>query len=320
MLQRLLGQLGPGDPRNPRAQQTGTVLTLNLALEAHFAEKPHRPRTIEGYRYHLANYMSDMRTLPVSQITRQMLRERYAYLKINHGETTAASTMRTVKAIINTALRVDETLTANPAAALYIPSPKRRKVAPLDLGLWWKRVHELPPIRRDLHITMMLTGARRTSILLLRRADVDIENEILTLTHMKTSDEPLTLPIGPFLTRVLKARLEEDKDLDSPWLWPSPNSESGRIVEPRARGLPGPHQYRHHARTYYIGAGVPYAQSALLLGHKLPGATGAYVHLAHLVEDLREHTRTLENYVFERIRKAKTQKETRKPQSEIDPT
>ena len=63
-------------------------------------------------------------------------------------------------------------------------------------------------------------------------------------------------------------------------------------------GLPSPHEYRHHARTLYIAAGVPYAESALLLGQKLPGASGGYVHAQHLVEQLRPHAQALEDLVF----------------------
>ena len=47
----------------------------------------------------------------------------------------------------------------------------------------------------------------------------------------------------------------------------------------------------------YIAAGVPYAESALLLGQRLPGASGGYVHAEHLVEHLRPHAQALENRI-----------------------
>ena len=47
-----------------------------------------------------------------------------------------------------------------------------------------------------------------------------------------------------------------------------------------------------------IAAGIPYAESALLLGQKLPGASGGYVHAAHLTEALRPHAQKLEEYVL----------------------
>lgn len=292
----LMSQIQSGIDPTDGPEETG--ITLERALEAHLTEKTHRPRTEEGYRYHLDHYLKHWRKKAVADISRQMVRDLYGELKRKHGETTAASVMRTLRAIVNTAMRIDETLVGNPVAALHVPSTKRRKVAPLDLAAWWGRVIALSPARRDLHVAMLLTGARRSSILQVKREDVDVDRAVLTLTHMKTSDEPLQLPMGFRLAAILQQRMDADEPLASEWLWPSPSSRSGHVVEPREDGLPSPHEYRHHARTLYIAAGVPYAESALLLGQKLPGASGGYVHAHHLVEQLRPHAQALEDMVF----------------------
>lgn len=104
--------------------------------------------------------------------------------------------------------------------------------------------------------------------------------------------------MGKALTARLKDRLAADTPLNSEWLWPSATSASGHIEEPKEAGLPSPHEYRHHARTLFIASGVPYAESALLLGQKLPGASGGYVHAEHLVEHLRQHAQALEYFVY----------------------
>lgn len=292
----LMSQIQSGIDPTDGPDETG--ITLERALEAHLTEKPHRPRTEEGYRYHLDHYLKAWRKKAVADISRQMVRDLFGELKRKHGETTAASVMRTLRAVVNTAMRIDETLVGNPVAALHVPSTKRRKVAPLDLTAWWKDVLRLSPVRRDLHISMLLTGARRSSILQVRRDDVDAKKAVLTLTHMKTSDEALQLPMGSRLATILAHRMRTDEPLASEWLWPSVTSRSGHIEEPKEKGLPSPHEYRHHARTLYIAAGVPYAESALLLGQKLPGASGGYVHAQHLVEQLRVHAQVLEDMVF----------------------
>jgi integrase len=292
----IMSQIQSGiDPTEGPAE---TGITLERAMDAHIEEKPLRARTEEGYRYHLNYYLKHWKKKAVADISRQMVRDLYAELKRKHGNTTAGSVMRTLRAVVNTAMRIDETLTGNPVAALYVPSNKRRKVAPLDIPGWWERVMLLKAQRRDLHLAMLLTGARRSSILQVKREDVDLDRQILTLTHMKTSDEALQIPIGDRLAKVLKARMRADEPLSSEWLWPSPNSRSGHIAEPRDDGLPSPHEYRHHARTLYIAAGVPYAESALLLGQKLPGASGGYVHAEHLVEQLRPYVQRLEDMIF----------------------
>lgn len=234
----------------------------------------------------------------MADITRAEVRELYEKLKEQRGQTTASCVMRTLRAVINTAMRMDETITSNPVQALRVPTSNRREVDALDLAAWWGELGKLAPVRRDLHVAMMLTGARRSSILQVRRDDVDVVRGIITFRHMKTGGQ-MMFPMGSRLTAVLKARLEADEPLNSSWLWPSPLSECGHITEPKEqrRALPSPHEYRHHARTLFIASGVPYAESALLLGQRLPGASGGYVHAEHLLEHLRPHAQALEDLV-----------------------
>lgn len=283
---------------DPSAGPDETGVTLSAALDAHLSEKAFSPKTEEGYRYHLSQYLSRFRNRAVADISRQEVRELFGRLKSRHGETTAGNVMRTLRAIINTAMRMDETIPANPVAALRVPTNRRRQVEPLDLGDWWERVDRLPSMRRDLHLFMLLTGARRSSVLNVKREDVDIEGLVLRFRHMKVGGQML-FPMGERLTEMLASRMIDDEPFASEWLWPSPESATGHIVEPRVKGFPSPHEYRHHARTLFIASGVPYAESALLLGQKLPGASGGYVHAEHLVDHLRVHAQALEDHVYE---------------------
>ena len=109
------------------------------------------------------------------------------------------------------------------------------------------------------------------------------------------------LPMGQRLTKMLRTRLAADKVLGSEWLWPSPTSACGHAVEPKERrhaDLPGSQEYRHLARTLFISSRAPYAESALLLGQKLPGPSGGYIHPEHLIEHLRPFMQALEDRVF----------------------
>jgi integrase len=79
---------------------------------------------------------------------------------------------------------------------------------------------------------MLLTVARRSSILNVRRADVDLDRSVLTFRHMKIGG-PMMLPMGWRLTEMLKTRLAADIVLGSEWLWPSPTSACGHAVDAR---------------------------------------------------------------------------------------
>lgn len=284
---------------DPTAKPEESGMTLSQALNIHLGEKPFRTATEESYRYNVDHYLARYRNRAVTDLSRSEVRDIYDRLREKSGQTTATCVMRTLRAVINTAMRMDETIAANPVSALRIPNPKRREVDGLDLSAWWRASEGLSPIRRDLHRAMLLTGARRSSILQVKRADIDLDRNIMTFTHMKTGGKML-FPMGSWLAAMIRDRLAQDEPLNNPWLWPSPMSACGHVTEPREDGpdLPSPHEYRHHARTLFIAAGVPYAESALLLGQRLPGASGGYVHAEHLVEHLRPHAQALEDKVL----------------------
>lgn len=287
---------------DPTARPRESAMTVKEAFEAHVSERELRATTEASYRDHLDRCLRRVRGRAVVDLSRQEVRDLFQELKSRHGTTTAAGAMRTLRAVINTAMRIDETIASNPVVAVRIPVPKPRQVEEIDYPDWWRRCELLSPVRRDLQRTMMLTGARKTTLLLLERRDVDLDGRTLRFRHMKVGGE-IRYPMGRFLTEMLRQRMDADVPLRSRWLWPSPTSESGRTVEAKersAKGLPSPHEYRHLNRTLAIAAGVPYAESALLLGHRLPGATGGYVHREHLVEHLRPYAQAIEDLVLTR--------------------
>lgn len=293
----LMSVIQSGVDPTARPQESG--ITLAEALEKHLGEKPLREATVTSYRYNVDHYMARFKNKAVADLTRPVVRDFYDGLRTKAGQTTATCVMRTLRAVINTAMRIDETLTSNPVASIRIPNPPSRQVDPIDLATWWAETETLSPIRRDLNRAFLLTGARRTSLLTVRREDVDRERGTIHFRHMKVGGQ-LLFPMGKWLTETIRARMAEDEPLNSPWLWASPTSASGRVEEPKEgrKDLPSPHEYRHLARTMFIAAGVPYAESALLLGQKLPGASGGYVHAEHLVEHLRPMAQALETKVL----------------------
>jgi integrase len=294
----IMSQIQSGIDPSAKTEETG--ITLKQALETHLSEKTFSPATEESYRYTVDHNLVHFRGRAVADITRADVRRLFDEMKVKRGMTSACGAMRVLRALINTAMRVDETIQSNPCAALRIPAPPKRQVDLLDLEAWWIETEKLSPIRRDLHRAMLLTGARRSSILRVRRDDVDVERKVMTFRHMKVGGA-MVLPLGDRLAEMLKARMAEDEPLNNEWLWPSLTSSCQHVVEPkeaRKAKLPSPHEYRHLARTLLIASGAPYAESALLLGQTLPGASGGYVHREHLVEHLRPFIQALEDKVF----------------------
>lgn len=282
---------------DPTAGVASTGITLEKVLAEHLKERNLSAATVKGYTYHMDHYLKGLRKRAVADITRQDCRDLLETLTRKHGKTTGGSVMRTVRALVNTAKRHDETITVNPVDAIRVPATPKRKVDELDLAGFWATTEAMSGVMRDLQRAFLLTGARRTSLLNVRRDDFDAEKGVITFRHMKVGGA-WSFPTGRWLTAVLIARMEEDAPLASEWLWPSPTAEAGHITEPKREGVPSPHALRHHCRTGMIAAGVPYAEGALLLGQRLPGASGGYVHQTHLVEALRPHAQALEDHLL----------------------
>ena len=222
---------------DPTAGPESTGITLEQALKEHLKERELSEATVRNYQYHMENYLGRLRRRAVSDITRQDCRELMDRLTKRHGKTTGGSVMRTVRALVNTARRHDETIGANPVDAIRVPATPKREVGELDVAGFWETSGAMPPMVRDVQRTFLLTGARRTSLLGVRREDFDPERGVLTFTHMKTGGS-WSFPTGRWLAATLVARMEEDEPLASPWLWPSPSASSGHLIEPRRAGVP----------------------------------------------------------------------------------
>lgn len=285
---------------DPTARPNDTGITLSEVMDIYEDGRDLSPRTLEGYRYWLDKYLKPLRNRAVSDITRSDVRDLNDTIKRRSGDTSAAAAMRTLRLLINEARRIDETIGENPVCAIRIPQTRQRQVDDINLSEWWSITEELPAIRRDMHRMFMFSGLRRESLLTIQKADVDLDAGIVLVRHMK-SRRPFHLPLSDFMAELLERRMAEDVRLGSEWLWPSRNSKSGRITEPKEEDCPSPHAYRHLWRTQAIAAGVPYAESALLLDQRLPGASGGYVHQQHLANHLKKYQQMVTDHLREMI-------------------
>jgi hypothetical protein len=159
-VRELMSQIQSGIDPTSKPDETG--ITLKQALEIHLSERAFRPSTEGSYRYNVDHQLVRFRGRAVADLTRADVRELFEEMKTKRGTTTAGGAMRVLRALINTARRVDETIGSNPCSSLRIPAPPKRRVEMLDIARWWIETDKLTPMRRDLHRAMLLTGARRS--------------------------------------------------------------------------------------------------------------------------------------------------------------
>jgi len=110
---------------DPTAKPAETGITLAAALEEHIGERNLSARTEESYRDHLDRLLTRYRKRAVTDITRQEVRDLFDELKRKHGVNSAAGAMRTLRAVINTARRIDETIGGNPVDGVRVPAPRK---------------------------------------------------------------------------------------------------------------------------------------------------------------------------------------------------
>lgn len=303
----LVGMRAGRNPNEERRRAKARGITLRQALELHLAAKPLADRTKDGYRYNLELYVSDWLDRPLAELgaDRAGVRERHTKITAKHGGPSADNVYRVLRAVYNRGLREHPDLPPNPTANVDYHGLKRRKVD-VDaerLRAWGKAVLGLHPVRRDLHLFMILTGMRRTSACEARVADLDLDARRLHVPKPKGgASRAFDLPLSEPIADLLGQRLSEGPRLHrkSPWLFPA-DSKSGHVAEVaqwELDGLTG-HALRHTYATLALQAGVPIAELKFLLNHAAGNVTMGYLNPT--LHHLRGYQEKASAYVLEAL-------------------
>lgn len=305
--QTLVGMRGGVNPNEERRRARARGITLREALDLHLAAKPLSPRTKDDYRYNCEQYLSDWLDRPLAELgaDRSGVRDRHRRITERHGAPSADNAFRIFRAVYNRGLREHPDLPPNPCGNVDYHGLRRRKVdAPTDrLKAWGKAVLGLHPVRRDLHLFMVLTGMRRTSACEARASELDLASGRLHVPKPKGgSTRAFDLPLSGPLADLLGHRVEENLRLHrkTPWLFPA-ESKSGHVAEVAQHELDGltGHALRHTFATLAVQAGVPLLELKYLLNHAASNVTMGYIHVGP--EHLRKHQETASRYILEQL-------------------
>ena len=300
----LVAMRGGANPNEEKRKARARGITLREALDLHLAAKPLSLSTKEGYRYNCGQYLKDWLDKPLAEIgsDRAGVRERHRKITERHGGPSADSVLRILRAIYNRGLREHPELPANPTANVDFHGLRRRKVDVEGerLRLWGQTVLDLHPVRRDLHLFMMLTGMRRTSACEARADNLDLDARRLHVPKPKGGENrSFDLPLSPALIDLLNHRLSESPKLHrkAPWLFPA-DSKSGHVAEVAQHELGGltGHALRHCFSTLSVRAGVPLLELKYLLNHAAGNVTMGYIHIG--VEHFTKHQETASEYIL----------------------
>ena len=291
--QTLVGMRAGTNPNEERRKARAQGITLRQALDLHLDAKPLSPRTKSDYRYNCEQYLADWLDKPLAEIgaDRAAVRERHVRITEKHGAPSADNVFRILRAVYNRGLREHPDLPANPTANVDYHGLRRRKVdANAErLKTWGRAVVSLgSPVRRDLHLFMILTGMRRTAACEARAEHLNESNDALHVPKPKGgSARAFDLPLSGPLRDLVGHRAEQNRQAfrRSPWLFPA-DSKSGHVAEVAQHELEGlsGHALRHTYATLALESGVPIAELKFLLNHAAGNVTMGYLNpsLQHL--------------------------------------
>jgi integrase len=221
-------------------------LTVKAAVEEYIKGAVDlRPRTIEGYKYHLDHYLTKIATVPLADLGNKptIVRNLHFNLSKEHGKATANGVLRTVSACYNGMLALAMELPPNPVTrpgVIRWHRLKRRdtRIGEDDFAAWGKSLQSVEnPIRRAFRLFLLLTGQRNEATRTMQWKHVDFRTgkEKIHYPSPKGGEEAaFDLPMSPEVKRVLEFvrcfSTEAWAFPGSEFVWPA-NSEAGHIME-----------------------------------------------------------------------------------------
>lgn len=292
------------EERKQKAKDETFAKTLKSVFDEFINSRDLKPTTKLDYEGTFRLVFDDWGNKPIREITRQDVEKRFIEVREKRGLATAGKASRILSAICNFAM-VDEIegeplLSSNPVDVIkqkkYKRVPRRR-----ETHLTKKQIGKLYTFHRDamdwpenpahgvskqginFFLLIMATGLRRSEGLSLTWADVDFDEQVLTVRNTKNHTDH-TVPLSDLTTTILQSQKTVAKE--SPWVFPAirggghmtaPKSQLARIKT--ATGLSfTTHDLRRTFATHAYEAGAEYEDIRRALNHKAGGGvTAGYV-------------------------------------------
>jgi integrase len=290
------------DPNAPQAEQKADGWTVDLLFNEYAADMRKREcaeRTIADTLERRDRYLADWKDLPLTSLTRTMVRAKHQELTETRGKVTANHVMRDFRAAYNLALRIvddPDLIPDNPVKAVTFNKVRasNRVIMPDDLADWWQKLQVLPnPLRRAMHELGLFSGLRPGTLVSLRRDWVRLEHRAISIPKMKRG-HPFDLPLSSHMLDVVRRALELGDVLypKAQWLFPTRSTaDRSEVICTqvwREKTLPSEtgHILRHTYRTIAQRIGIDKIEARLLLDHTVPGIDGVYIHEKALFDRL----------------------------------
>ena len=228
----------------------------------------------------------------LSDIQRADIRKLHASLSTTSGIYQANRVLALTRAVFNFGIKaLDIPGLTNPAAGLKMhrEESRERRLHPDEMPRFFEALAaERNPDMRDYVMLSLLTGARRSNVLAMTWAEINMERRTWTIPGSKAKAKAnISVPLNNSAIGVLQARTEATGAQG--WVFPG-SGATGHLVEPRKgwqrllqrAGIDDLriHDLRRSLASFQIDAGVSLAVIGKGLGHHSTQTTQVYARLA----------------------------------------
>ena len=304
-----------GEYLRPVIEAPPTRLTFGEAFEQYktaITKEGKSPRTIADYTDKFDRHLAAWHKTALALITREEVTKQHAVIterarkarkgKYASGMYAANGSMRLARAVWNFAKNELETVglpELNPfrSGKLYHRERARESgMGAKDLAVWWAQLQQLPnPIRREMHLFMLLSGLRRQDVLTARWDHLDEKRKALRIPAPKGGEaRAFELPLSDAMLACLK-RAKAVGNTFFPeqsriWVFPA---ETGHVAEVKEDGKVKlshtGHALRHSFRTLAAGAGIDRLRLKILMNHAVErDVTDSYANVPALFDSLMD--------------------------------
>ena len=305
--------------------ETPTELTFGQAWEdykAAISKEGKSPRTIADYQDKFDRHLAAWQEKPLAAITREEVTRQHAVIterarkarkgKYASGKYAANGCMRFARAVWNHAKNELETAglpDRNPfrAGKLYHKERARETgMGAKDLPAWWADLQQLPnPIRREMHLFMLLTGLRRQDVLTAQWGSLDEKRKALRIPAPKGGEErafdlPLSEPMLACLKRAKEAGNTFFPEQSQIWIFPAATGHVAEVKEEGKLKLSHTgHALRHSFRTLAAAAGIDRLRLKILMNHAVGrDVTDDYANVPALYDSLMDAQRRISAFII----------------------
>ena len=321
MAQKLIYEMTDGKDVNARKKAIqGESITLQQAYDEFLEKRDLKERTIWDYQRAMDISFKTWKRKRIIDVTREMVSRHYTKLGDQIGKAQANQSMRFLRSLINFAAGQYENgdgkplIKDNPVSIItqtktwYRVERRQTIIKNHDLASWFESVDSLNgDLVKDYLKVLLFTGLRRQEAMKLRWDQVDLKAKTLTIIDTKNRN-PLTLPLGPFILKLLKAR--KSNATDSPFVFPG-TGRTGHLVESKYQTAQvtkesGIKFCLHDLRRVFINTAESLDISSYAVKQLVNHSTGGDVTAGYMVSDperLRKPMERIETHLLRLCRK-----------------